>query len=241
MSTYGVVSTIFFVVLLLSLSLEGIFSFSYSWYGMWISLYLLVSLYGVLTINRGYFIPVRKRITTRKKVVVLTFSGLPNLNKVERLLEILNKNSVQALFFFSAGDVEKQPELIKTLADASHYIGLMGWTDQSWLVISGGRIIEKFSTTLKKLHALSGKRVKYYRHPVGITTPMIARALNHMNLIVISDVKWRGDGKQPFEFHQGDIIHVDLIETGTDALENMIKNVIHQGFTFCKIDEGHLL
>ncbi len=60
-----------------------------------------------------------------KKTAYLTFNVRGNVQKMEYILTLLEKNQAHATFFFSQDVVKNYPEIIKSTFDAGHSIGIL--------------------------------------------------------------------------------------------------------------------
>jgi peptidoglycan-N-acetylglucosamine deacetylase len=73
------------------------------------------------------------RIKTTEKVICLTFDDGPHPDTTPRLLEILERYSIKAIFFCSGKAAEKYPELVRLIIQKGHIVGnhgynhLIGW------------------------------------------------------------------------------------------------------------------
>lgn len=73
------------------------------------------------------------RLKTDEKVLCLTFDDGPHPDTTSRLLKILDKFSVKAIFFCSGKAAENYPELVKLIIQGGHVVGnhgynhLVGW------------------------------------------------------------------------------------------------------------------
>ena len=67
------------------------------------------------------------RIKTRDKELCLTFDDGPSLDSTPRILDILEANSIRALFFCSGQEAEKFPSLISLISSKGHTVGNHGY------------------------------------------------------------------------------------------------------------------
>lgn len=71
------------------------------------------------------------RITTKDKLLCLTFDDGPNPDSTPRILEILCTCNVNAIFFCSGRAAEEYPELVALIALKGHIIGNHGYSHLS--------------------------------------------------------------------------------------------------------------
>ncbi len=67
------------------------------------------------------------RIKTTEKVLLLTLDDGPDPGSTPRLLEILGRFDIKALFFCSGSAAEKYPELVELIISKGHAIGNHGY------------------------------------------------------------------------------------------------------------------
>jgi peptidoglycan-N-acetylglucosamine deacetylase len=101
------------------------------------------------------------RIRTTEKLLCLTFDDGPDPGSTPRLLEILDKNDIKALFFCLGSAAEKYPGLMDQIKARGHLIGNHGYNHLSGL-----------KTPLKKFVADVTNAAKYtseglFRPPYG--------------------------------------------------------------------------
>ena len=61
---------------------------------------------------------------TQQQGILLTFDDGPDEIYTEKLLDLLNKHDIKAIFFVVAKNAKKYPHLIKRMIDEGHEIGL---------------------------------------------------------------------------------------------------------------------
>lgn len=100
------------------------------------------------------------------KQVMLTFDDGPEPRYTERLLEVLAKNHVHAVFFVVAKKAAEHPRTIRRILEGGHQVGLHALEHKSaWC--KGWRCTKRdFEKSLSILDGL-GCKVHYYRPPWG--------------------------------------------------------------------------
>ena len=73
------------------------------------------------------------RIETKEKVLYLTFDDGPNPGSTDKLISILSKHNIKALFFCSGKAAEKNPRLMEKLRNNGHLIGNHGYNHRDGL------------------------------------------------------------------------------------------------------------
>ena len=67
------------------------------------------------------------RVKTKEKVLYLTFDDGPNPGSTDKLISILSKHNIKALFFCSGKAAEKNPRLMEKIRNNGHITGNHGY------------------------------------------------------------------------------------------------------------------
>ena len=186
MSRYTVVSTVFLVVFLGSLSLDGVWNFSLYWYMSLVVVYLLLNVYGSAVLSAQYFVPARTRAQVSTQSIALTFDDGPVSGHTERILDILKRYDVPAAFFCIGHRVKENPLIIQRIHAEGHVIGNHSYTHKKTFdLLSAGSVAKELAETNAIIRECIGLSPKLFRPPFGVTNPMIAKAVARKNLAVI--------------------------------------------------------
>lgn len=118
------------------------------------------------------------RIKTSEKRLYLTFDDGPDAESTPRLLDILRKHEISAIFFCNGAAAEKYPELIHQIRREGHNIGnhgyshLDGWRTDALNYISDVKRASKLTSD------------KFFRPPFGRLSFRQARLLRQYKLIL---------------------------------------------------------
>ena len=74
----------------------------------------------------------RAELNIPPSVVYFSFDDGPNAqgDSTARLLDVLKKHQIKAIFFLLGENVEQYPELVRRIYDEGHYIGSHGYSDK---------------------------------------------------------------------------------------------------------------
>lgn len=103
--------------------------------------------------------------STRK--VLLTFDDGPNPRTTPKVLEILRKRNIKAIFFVIGLQVKKYPKILKQIADAGHIIGNHTYDHKNLAKLTKEQIEYEVNHTNELIESITGKKVKYLRPPYG--------------------------------------------------------------------------
>lgn len=122
------------------------------------------------------------RIETTEKILCLTFDDGPDRSTTLPLLEILEKQRVNALFFCTGTRAEANPDIISRIKSCGHAIGNHGYDH-----LSGFRTpSELYVDNVKAADSLTSSKI--FRPPYGQITPTQYKRLSHSYTIVFWDV-----------------------------------------------------
>jgi peptidoglycan/xylan/chitin deacetylase (PgdA/CDA1 family) len=153
---------------------------------------------GVWKLSFNFF---GKAITSLDKSndILLTFDDGPSPTVTPKVLEILKRHNIKALFFLLSDEVAKYPEIVKQIHNDGHQIGSHDMNhkwDRNFRLTK--QIIEDISSSCKLTSNITGNEILYYRPPVGLSNPHLFSAINRLNLKVVGWDGWPGDGGNRF-------------------------------------------
>ncbi len=108
-----------------------------------------------------------RQVKTDQKAVALTFDDGPDPVNTPALLEVLEKNNAKATFFVLGSRAEKQPDLIKKMAEAGHELGNHSYSHADFNGKSDEFILEEIKKTSDILCRLTGQTPEFFRPPGG--------------------------------------------------------------------------
>lgn len=113
-----------------------------------------------------------------RREVSITFDDGPHPEITPKILEILEKHQARATFFVIGKRAEENPDLVLQILKKGHSIGNHSYSHSRLTgFFSPGKMkreIEKADSVLQKI---TGKKMKMYRPPFGVTNPNIKKAL----------------------------------------------------------------
>ncbi|MEU4687624.1 polysaccharide deacetylase family protein [Actinoplanes sp. NPDC023714] len=115
--------------------------------------------------------------TTGSRTVTLTFDDGPDPNETPRILEILAKYDVKAVFCLVGTQAQRYPELVKQISDAGHVLCNHTWDhDLKIGKKKPEQILEDLVRTNEAIRAaVPGAEIPYFRAPGGNFTDRLVR------------------------------------------------------------------
>ncbi|WP_409344104.1 polysaccharide deacetylase family protein [Paenibacillus sp. MBLB4367] len=121
--------------------------------------WVLTRVFGIGVLRKG----------KRPGQIAFTFDDGPDPVYTPKLLEMLRKHNVKATFFVLGSKAECYPELIRSIHQDGHLIGVHNYTHKSNWLMAPWTVFDKHVTRSADIvEAITGERPIYYRPPWGI-------------------------------------------------------------------------
>lgn len=110
----------------------------------------------------------------KRKEIALTFDDGPHPEFTLQLLKVLSEYQVTASFFWLGVCVERAPQVARAVYGQGHWLGLHGYTHQSFSRMKGQQLLESLERTRDEIATtcnLDPDTIRDVRPPNGIFTP----------------------------------------------------------------------
>jgi peptidoglycan-N-acetylglucosamine deacetylase len=180
--------------------------------------------------------------------IAITFDDGPDERVTPEILTILEKYNIKAAFFCIGEKIEKHPELFRKIVERGHITGNHSYSHSFWFdFYSSRRMEEEILRTDELILKLTGRKPTFFRHPYGVTNPMLKNALKRtehrpVSWSLRSNDTVRSAEKVLFSINQklknGDIVlfHDSITET-PGLVEQFIIDTKNRGIEFVGLDE----
>lgn len=122
--------------------------------------------------------------------IALTFNCAWNDSDIDKIIEILKKNNVQATFFLVGDWAEKYPEAASKLDAAGFEIGNHSYNHAHYSKLSRDEITADMDKCDKVIEDITSKPVKLFRAAYGEYTDEVVRACDETGRVYI---QWSAD------------------------------------------------
>ncbi|WP_434639651.1 polysaccharide deacetylase family protein [Thermoanaerobacterium thermosaccharolyticum] len=182
------------------------------------------------------------------KIVALTFDDGPSKEFTKKYVDVLKSLNVKATFFVVGKMAEKNPDLLKYIADNGNEIGLHSYSHQYMPKMSPQQIIDELYKTQAIIVNATGIKPDLFRPPYGAfnnTLLKIANALGlHVVLWTVDPDDWKNPGISNIinttvsKTSHGSVIlmHEGKAET-LAALPQIVERLKSKGYSFATISE----
>jgi peptidoglycan/xylan/chitin deacetylase (PgdA/CDA1 family) len=171
--------------------------------------------YASAYIGSGIYVKAECRIPTDEKLIALTFDDGPNAITTPKILSILKKYEIKAVFFCTGKQLENNLSLAQRIADEGHIIGNHTFNHNQlfpfYSVKKMSLEIEKCGKIIEKINQKNTE--KFFRPPFGVTNPNLRKALKNKGYRVIG---WN-------------IRSLDTVISSPNRLLNYVMNKITPG------------
>lgn len=169
--------------------------------------------WGVFDIRLSFFNKNFCNSNTTIKELAITFDDGPN-ELTPKFLEILEKFQAKATFFCIGKNVEKYPEIVKSIIQQGHTIGnhTFNHSNQNGF-FNTSKVIDEISKTENVIYEITGMKTNLFRPPFGITNPNIAKAINKLQY---RSIGWN-------------IRSLDTVIKNPNQLYKKVKNKVNPG------------
>lgn len=183
------------------------------------------------------------------RAVSLTFDDGPDGLVTPMVLDILKENKVKAAFFVIGSKAEKHPEILERIEREGHIIGGHSYSHHFFFdLFSSRRMKQEMKHTAEVIFNITGKNIRLFRPPYGVTNPTVARVVKDLKL---TSVGWSLRSKDTMikddnvllkriqtSLKPGDVLLMHDSKAWTvNRLKALIKHLRDQRYTMAEIDQ----
>jgi len=204
--------------------------------------------YGSAFVNSGFYFKMVCSAKTNEKIIAITFDDGPT-NATSFILDVLKEYNVPAMFFTIGERVINDKAIIKRIISEGHLIGNHSFSHHLlFSLFSAKLMMAELRKTEEIIESISGKRVRLYRPPYGVTNPNMKKAMNRMDYVAIGwSVKSRDTviknhikiiNRLKRKVKPGDIILLhDTDIKIIQVLKEFLEYVLQNGYKIVRLDE----
>lgn len=235
------------IVFVLGVSLFFILQFvnpiSYWFLGVWCFLFSVIQFCGAYFIQLNFHTHSVNQLSTIEKAVMLSFDDGPHHINTEKVLDVLKKHNVNALFCIIGKNIKGNETIMKRLIEEGHQIANHSYSHAFWFDLWNTQKVIKDIEACQELIKQYQTPSNYFRPPYGVTNPNIAKALNRLNLQSVGwNIRSYDTSSNDIEkikqrvlsqLKPGAIILLhDRLDIAPDLLEQLIPAIKEQGYMF---------
>lgn len=156
-------------------------------YLLFIVIWLIITAIGSFQIRWNYHLQsLNHNYKTSGNNISITFDDGPNPEFTLEVLKLLKDYSQHASFFLVGEMAKENKELVKQIIREGHSIGNHSYShSKNFGFFSTRKIVEELQKTNTLLETITGKEIKLFRPPFGVTNPNIKKALRQTHHLSI--------------------------------------------------------
>ncbi len=140
---------------------------------------------GSFRIGMSFYFDVINRFKSKNQIV-LTFDDGPDEKTTRKVLEVLKKHDVKAVFFCIGSKAEQFPEITRSAYNDGHIIANHSYCHSDFFgFFSSKKIIADLQKCNTIIRGIIGESPRFFRPPFGVTNPNMKRALKKYPLVPV--------------------------------------------------------
>ncbi len=178
---------ILILIVLAGLILAGIFLPVHPGLYVGIGIVLLVLLItGSVFIRMGFYIKSHCSGQGKHREVAFSFDDGPDSGNTPAILDLLKDQGIKAVFFVVGEKMGNNEELIRRMDQEGHIVGGHSFSHHFFFdLFTAGRMQTELERTDEMIKQVTGKKMKFFRPPYGVTNPVLARVVRKLGYHVI--------------------------------------------------------
>ncbi len=125
-------------------------------------------------------------ISNEDNQAFLSFDDGPDQRFTPKILTILRQENIAATFFVIGSNAEKNPSLVKRVAEQGHKIGIHSYHHQRLILHSRGFLCHEILSSKRLVEQVTGQEVKLFRPPYGLFSPQLIKVCEQCNLKMVN-------------------------------------------------------
>lgn len=177
--------------------------------------------------------------------IALTFDDGPSAAWTPALLDGLKERGVKATFFLIGENADKNPEIVKRMAEEGHLIGNHTYHHVELTKVSENEARLELADTNAVIARITGKEPEYMRPPFGAWQRKLEQEIRMLPVLwTIDPLDWTTENpdeivnKVVTEAEENDIILLhDCYKSSIEAGLRIVDILQEEGFVFVTVDE----
>lgn len=142
--------------------------------------------YASACISSGVYLKALCKGDPWRNSIALTFDDGPDEDMTPKVLDVLKKYGVQAVFFVVGSKAEKHPEIMKRIRSEGHLIGSHTFSHSPFFPMRGRKYVSaELDMVDEAVFRHTGSRIRLFRPPFGVTNPVIGREVRRRGYITL--------------------------------------------------------
>lgn len=177
--------------------------------------------------------------------IALTFDDGPSAAWTPALLDGLKERGVKATFFLIGENADKNPEIVKRMAEEGHLIGNHTYHHVELTKVSENEARLELADTSAVIVRITGKEPEYMRPPFGAWQRKLEQEIQMLPVLwTIDPLDWTTENQDEIvnkvvtEAEENDIILLhDCYKSSIEVGLRIVDILQEEGFVFVTVDE----
>ena len=177
--------------------------------------------------------------------IALTFDDGPSAAWTPALLDGVKERGVKATFFLIGENADKNPEIVKRMAEEGHLIGNHTYHHVELTKVSENEARLELADTSAVIVRITGKEPEYMRPPFGAWQRKLEQEIQMLPVLwTIDPLDWTTENQDEIvnkvvtEAEENDIILLhDCYKSSIEAGLRIVDILQEEGFVFVTVDE----
>ena len=177
--------------------------------------------------------------------IALTFDDGPSAAWTPALLDGLKERGVKATFFLIGENADKNPEIVKRMAEEGHLIGNHTYHHVELTKVSENEARLELADTSAVIVRITGKEPEYMRPPFGAWQRKLEQEIQMLPVLwTIDPLDWTTENQDEIvnkvvtEAEENDIILLhDCYKSSIESGLRIVDILQEEGFVFVTVDE----
>ena len=150
-------------------------------YLLFVFIWILITAIGSFQIQWNYHLQsLNHNYQTSENHISITFDDGPNPEFTPKVLALLKNYNAKATFFLIGKNAEKHPEIVRQIIEEGHNIGNHSYShSKNFGFFSSEKVAAELRQTNSILKKITGKDLKLFRPPFGVTNQNIKKGLKN--------------------------------------------------------------
>jgi peptidoglycan/xylan/chitin deacetylase (PgdA/CDA1 family) len=173
---------VFFIGIIAFFIFKDSYHLSYWYLTGLVFIFLVIQSIGAYFIQFNFHLTSINSLTTSEKKVLLTFDDGPHNPNTTKVLEVLKKHDVKALFCVIGKNIAGNEHILKQLVDEGHQIANHSYSHAFWFDVWRTKKVTTDLVACQQLINSYQSSPQLFRPPYGVTNPNIAKAVKTLKL-----------------------------------------------------------
>ncbi len=179
--------------------------------------------------------------------ISLTFNVDWGEKYINSILKILKDKEIKATFFITGNWAQKNPELVKKIADKGHEIGNHGYKHLHPVSLNKEQLISLIKNNEKIIYDLTGQKTNLFAPPYGEVNQRISTIVSSIGYKTIlwsaDTIDWQRPSSNLIveravnKVSDGGIILMHPTQPSVKALSDIINRLKNRGFKFVTVSQ----